>query len=166
MLELQEQYEQTYGPGNYIPPVKTTFWSFRIMVGSGMLMILLAMYGTYLTWRKKLELPNGWYYKLMLFAISLPFIGNTAGWIMTEMGRQPWTVFGLLTTEDSVSPGVPASQVLFSFLSFTTIYLILMGITIYLFARTARKGPEGDNKEQAIEVDPFGQEGGNNHVTK
>lgn len=167
MLELQEQYEQTYGPGNYIPPVKTTFWSFRVMVGSGMAMILLAMYGAYLTWRKKLDLPkNNLYFKLMLFAISLPFIGNTAGWIMTEIGRQPWTVFGLLRTEDSVSPNVSSGQVLFSLISFSSIYLILLGITIYLFTRVARKGPASEESEQVADVDPFAQEGGGSNVTQ
>ncbi|MFD2115337.1 cytochrome ubiquinol oxidase subunit I [Paenibacillus yanchengensis] len=157
MLELQAEYEQTYGPGNYIPPVKTTFWSFRVMVGAGMLMILLSLYGVYLSWRKKLEKPNKFFYKVMPYAIALPFIGNTAGWIMTEIGRQPWTVFGILRTEDSVSPTVPYNQVLFSFISFTTIYLILLGLTIFLFARVAKKGPPEDKELDTIDVDPFAQ---------
>ena len=137
------------------------------MVGSGMAMILLAMYGAYLTWRKKLDQPkNNLYFKLMLFAISLPFIGNTAGWIMTEIGRQPWTVFGLLRTEDSVSPNVSSGQVLFSLISFSSIYLILLGITIYLFTRVARKGPASEESEQVADVDPFAQEGGGSNVTQ
>ncbi|GJM82228.1 hypothetical protein HMSSN139_47240 [Paenibacillus sp. HMSSN-139] len=96
MHELQAEYEQTYGPGDYIPPVRTTFWSFRIMIAAGCLMIVLGLYGTYLAWRKKLDKPNTWFYRFMLWSISLPFIANTSGWIMTEFGRQPWTVFGLM----------------------------------------------------------------------
>lgn len=114
MKELQAEYEQTYGPGDYIPPVRTTFWSFRIMVAAGSLMILLGLYGVYLMARKKLDQKNTWFMRFMLYAISLPFIANTSGWIMTEIGRQPWTVFGLMTTEDSISPSVSGGSVLFS----------------------------------------------------
>lgn len=166
MLELQAEYEQTYGPGNYIPPVKTTFWSFRIMVASGSAMILLGLYGAYLAYRKKLDKPNKLYMKLMVAAISLPFIGNTAGWIMTEIGRQPWTVFGYLRTEDSVSPSVSAGQVLFSLISFSSVYLILLCITAYLFARVAKKGPDGDSKNAVTIHDPFDQGGGGQIVVK
>ncbi|MEK8132646.1 cytochrome ubiquinol oxidase subunit I [Paenibacillus filicis] len=165
MKDLQAQYEQSYGPGNYIPPVRTTFWSFRIMVGSGSAMILLSLYGAYLAFRKKLELPNKRYMQLMMAAISLPFIGNTAGWIMTEIGRQPWTVFGLLRTEDSVSPSVSAAQIWTSLLAFSGIYLVLLGILAYLFARTARKGPDGHAHEEVQLHDPFEQED-NRHVAQ
>ncbi|TXK85013.1 cytochrome ubiquinol oxidase subunit I [Paenibacillus sp. N3.4] len=158
MKELQTEYENQYGPGNYIPPVRTTFWSFRIMIAGGVGMILLAMYGVYLMLRKRLEQPNKWYLRIMLWAIGLPFISNTAGWIMTEMGRQPWTVFGILRTEDSVSPSVSKGQIWFSLISFSTIYLILLFILIFLFVRTTKKGPElADKVEHDIE-DPFDQE--------
>lgn len=103
MLDLQKEYEEKYGPGDYIPPVRTTFWSFRIMVGVGMLMILLSFIGTVAVLRNKLERYRR-YLKWMTPAIALPFIANTSGWIMTEVGRQPWIVFGLQKTEDGVSP--------------------------------------------------------------
>ncbi|WP_152396174.1 cytochrome ubiquinol oxidase subunit I [Paenibacillus guangzhouensis] len=158
MLELQAEYEATYGPGNYIPPVRTTFWSFRIMVGAGSLMILFGLYGTFLAWRKKLEQPNKWFMRLMVFGISLPFIGNTFGWIMTEIGRQPWTVFGLMRTEDSISPSVSAGQVLFSVIAFSTIYLILAIILVYLFIKVIRKGPNApDDHHDEHSHDPFDQ---------
>ncbi|MNZ53436.1 Cytochrome bd-II ubiquinol oxidase subunit 1 [compost metagenome] len=159
MNELQAEYEQTYGPGDYIPPVRTTFWSFRIMVAAGSLMILLAMYGAYLTWRKKLEAPHKWFYTAMLWAISLPFIANTAGWIMTEIGRQPWTVFGLMKTEDSISPSVTAGQVLFSLISFCTIYSILGIVMVYLFVKVIKKGPNAVEKSDDTKADPFDKEG-------
>ncbi|BBP93190.1 hypothetical protein BsIDN1_68080 [Bacillus safensis] len=85
MLTLQKEYEAKFGPGDYIPPVKTTFWSFRIMVGAGMLMIFASMIGLYLSFRKKLE-TNKWFLRFMVGMIAFPFIANSAGWIMTEIG--------------------------------------------------------------------------------
>ncbi|MDP4098833.1 cytochrome ubiquinol oxidase subunit I [Paenibacillus sp. P96] len=166
MKELQAEYEATYGPGNYIPPVRTTFWSFRIMVGCGSLMILLALYGLYLSVRKKLEQAHPVYMNMMLGAIALPFVANTAGWIMTEVGRQPWTVFGLLRTKDSVSASVSAHQVLFSLASFTTLYLILLGILAFLFVREARKSPYDHYKPDVTIHDPYPYEGGDHHAAE
>ena len=77
--------------------------------------------------------------KLMVFAIALPFIANSVGWLMTEMGRQPWVVFGVMKTEDAVSPNVTAGEVLFSLISFSTLYAILAGVCVYLFVRTIKK---------------------------
>ncbi len=86
--QLQAQLEQKYGPGNYIPPVRTTFWSFRIMVFAGFAMIGLALYGVFALIRDKLEQSRR-YLRWMIPAIALPYIANTAGWIMTEIGRFP-----------------------------------------------------------------------------
>ena len=160
MNELQAEYEQTYGPGDYIPPVRTTFWSFRVMVAAGSLMIVLGLYGTYLAWRRKLDRPNKWFYRIMLWSISLPFIANTSGWIMTEIGRQPWTVFGLMQTKDSISPAVTGGQILFSLIAFTAIYAALGAVMTYLFVKVIKKGPydeEGDGF--GTSEDPFGKEG-------
>ncbi|GAB6991192.1 cytochrome ubiquinol oxidase subunit I [Paenibacillus pini] len=159
MKELQAQYEEKYGPGNYIPPVRTTFWSFRIMVAAGSLMILLSMYGVYLAARKKLENNNKWFMRIMLFSISLPLIANTSGWVMTEFGRQPWTVFGLMTTADGVSPSVTSGQVLFSIIAFTTIYAILAAVLVFLFIRVIKKGPYAVDNEHDESSDPFDKEG-------
>ncbi|MDA8352495.1 MAG: cytochrome ubiquinol oxidase subunit I [Firmicutes bacterium] len=155
MNELQAQYEQTYGPGNYIPPVRTTFWSFRIMVASGTLMILLSLYGVYLTLRKRLERANRWFLRAMVWAIFLPHLANATGWIMTEVGRQPWTVVGLLRTEDSVSPGVTSGDVLFSLLTFSALYTILAIVMVYLFIRVIKKGPGESVKADVPSNDPF-----------
>ncbi|KFM94681.1 MAG: cytochrome ubiquinol oxidase subunit I [Paenibacillus macerans] len=159
MHELQAEYEQSYGPGDYIPPVRTTFWSFRIMIAAGCLMILLGLYGTYLAWRKKLDRPNKWFYRAMLWSISLPFIANTSGWIMTEIGRQPWTVFGLMQTKDSVSPSVTGGQILFSLIAFTLIYAVLGAVMAYLFVKVIKKGPNEDGAGADHSTDPFGKEG-------
>jgi cytochrome d ubiquinol oxidase subunit I len=134
--ELQAEYEQTYGPGNYIPPVTISFWTFRIMVGVGLLMILLAAVGLWQVWRGRLTIPN-LFLKILPWAIVLPFIANTSGWIFTEVGRQPWIVFGLLRTEDSVSPTLSAGTLLFSLISFGLIYSILIAVDVYLLRKYA-----------------------------
>ncbi|AIQ44432.1 cytochrome ubiquinol oxidase subunit I [Paenibacillus sp. FSL R5-0912] len=158
MNELQAEYEQKYGPGDYIPPVKTTFWSFRIMVAAGSLMIALGVYAIYLMWRKKMDKPNTWFMRFMFWGLLLPPIANTSGWIMTEIGRQPWTVFGLMTTEDSVSPNITSGQVLFSVISFTAIYAILGAVMIGLFIKVIKKGPYAMDNEHGESHDPYNKE--------
>lgn len=159
MKELQAQYEAQYGPGDYIPPVRTTFWSFRIMVAAGSLMILLGLYGTWLTYRKKVEKAGKWFLYALLFSISMPFIANTSGWIMTEIGRQPWTVFGLIQTADSISPNVSAGSILFSLIAFSTIYAVLAAVMAYLFVKVIKKGPNAAEEDDHHAIDPFNKEG-------
>ncbi|MNC18450.1 Cytochrome bd ubiquinol oxidase subunit 1 [compost metagenome] len=159
MNTLQAEYEQAYGPGDYIPPVRTTFWSFRIMVAAGSLMIVLGVYAIYLMWRKKMERPNTWFMRFMFWGLLLPPIANTSGWIMTEMGRQPWTVFGLMTTEDSVSPNITSGQVLFSVISFTAIYAILGLVLVGLFIKVIKKGPYAMDNDHGDSHDPYNKEG-------
>ena len=167
MNELQAEYEETYGEGNYIPPVRTTFWSFRIMVGCGMLMILLALYGSLSRHAQAMGQDARLVYARMIVAIFLPFIANTAGWIMTEIGRQPWTVFGLLTVEDSVSPNVTANEVLLLADRLHTDLSDLLFVLIYLFVRTARKGPNlPTHTEEEAEIDPYQAVGGGHVVTQ
>ncbi|OZI12486.1 cytochrome ubiquinol oxidase subunit I [Bacillaceae bacterium SAS-127] len=160
MLTLQKEYEEKYGPGDYIPPVKTTFWSFRVMVVAGMVMIFAAALGLWFQYRKTL-MNQKWLLKTMVGLISFPFIANTAGWIMTEIGRQPWTVFGLMTTSASISPNVSYNELLFSFISFTTIYLILGIVLVYLFVKEIKKGTEHhgqDSQDVHDTIDPFDKE--------
>jgi len=156
--ELQEMYEEKYGPGNYIPPVKALFWVFRIMTGAGGVMLLLALYGMWQIRKDKL-INKTRYLRLMTFGIALPFIANTAGWLMTELGRQPWVVFGLMKTEDAISPTVAPGEVLFALIAFTTMYTILGAISIYLFARHIKKENHDDLVENVSE-DPFDKQGG------
>ncbi|KGX85853.1 cytochrome ubiquinol oxidase subunit I [Pontibacillus litoralis] len=159
MLSLQAEYEEKYGPGNYIPPVKTTFWSFRIMVIAGMVMILVSLLGLWASYRNTI-MEKKFLLKTMVGLISFPFIANTAGWIMTEIGRQPWTVFGYMTTSASVSPNVTAESLLFSLIAFTTIYLILAIVLVYLFVREIKKGAgyHDVQSDSNISIDPFDKE--------
>ena len=143
--DIQAEYEQEYGPGNYIPPVTINYWAFRAMFMPGLLMPLLTALGLYLVLRGRVQ-DSRWYLYLLPFAIPLPYIANTAGWILTEVGRQPWIVFGLFRTEDAVSPGVPAGTVLFSLLIFTALYGVLMVADVYLLAKFARQGPAAEEE--------------------
>lgn len=157
MNEIQAHYEEKYGPGNYIPPVKTVFYSFRIMVLTGTIMVLVGLYGWFLSLKNRLE-KRPKFMKLTVFAISLPFIANSFGWLMTEMGRQPWVVFGVMKTEDAVSPTVTAGEVLFSLISFSTLYAILAGVLVYLFIKTIKKGILDEENTALDSVDPFDKE--------
>jgi cytochrome d ubiquinol oxidase subunit I len=138
--DLQQEFEALYGTGNYIPPVIVTYWSFRIMVGAGMLLVLLALYALYLT-RGNLESSPALGLKIFTWAIFLPYIANTFGWIMTEMGRFPWIVYGLMKIEDAVSPTVSSGMVLTTLIGFTGIYGALMVADIYLLTKFAKLGP-------------------------
>lgn len=157
--QLQDQYEAKYGPGNYIPNVPVLFWVFRIMTGIGAVMFLFGLYGVY-TSRKNQLADKTWYLKIMPFGIILPFIANTAGWLLTEMGRQPWAVTGLMKTKDAISPSVTPNEMLFSFITFTSIYTILGIITIYLFVKHIKKEHHDELEEIEVTQDPFDEDGG------
>lgn len=136
--QLQALYTQKYGPGDYIPPVAMIYWSFRLMVGSGVLMILLSLMGLFLFLRKRL-VTTRWFLWILLFAIGLPFLANACGWIMTEMGRQPWIVFGVLKTMQAVSPTVGWGSVLASLVIFTLLYGALAVADVFLLVRYAKE---------------------------
>ncbi|MDZ7346730.1 MAG: cytochrome ubiquinol oxidase subunit I, partial [candidate division KSB1 bacterium] len=119
--DVQKRYEELYGPGNYVPPVAVCYWSFRIMVGAGLLMALVAAYLAFGWIRTDLNYPSK-ALRLLVWAIPLPYLANTTGWILTEVGRQPWTVFGIMRVEDAVSPTVSAGWVTFSLILFVVVY--------------------------------------------
>jgi cytochrome d ubiquinol oxidase subunit I len=130
-------------PKSERPPVTPVFVSFRVMVGLGTLFILLALVAVFLSRRGTLE-NYPLFLKLMLYAIPLPYIANQLGWIVSEMGRQPWIVYGVLKTSDAVSKAITTPQVLGSLIGFTLLYATLGFIDIYLLAKFARKGPDDD----------------------
>ena len=104
--DVQRAYVKKYGPGSYKPIVPVTYWSFRLMIGFGMLAALLALAGQWLTRRRRIP-RSQWFCRAAIWGVGLPYLAGTMGWIFTEMGRQPWTVFGVLQTSQSESPGVP-----------------------------------------------------------
>ena len=135
--QLQAVYVQKYGPGDYVPPVPVIYWSFRLMVGAGVLMIVLALIALFYFLRKRLERAR-WLLWILTFAIGLPYLANAFGWIMTEMGRQPWIVFGLLQTAQAVSPNVGIGSVLTSLIIFTVLYGVLAVADVYLLLKYAK----------------------------
>ncbi|OGO38124.1 MAG: cytochrome D ubiquinol oxidase subunit I [Chloroflexi bacterium RBG_16_57_11] len=141
IYDLQAAFEGQFGAGDYIPPVALVYWSFRVMVGVGFLMIGLALYGLFLVMGEILEeRPKA--LKLFQWAIFLPYLANTAGWMMTELGRIPWVVYGLMTVDQGVSSIVSSGQVLVSLLGYTLVYGALMVAMVYLMMKYAKAGPE------------------------
>jgi len=137
---LQRQYERTYGPGSYVPDVGATYWTFRVMVGAGFLMVFITLIGLWLFRRRELESAK-WFLWFAPFAIALPYIANSTGWILTEVGRQPWVVYGVMLTRDASSPTVGFGLVLTTLVGFTVIYGALAVIDAYLLVRYARSEP-------------------------
>ena len=137
---LNAQYQARYGPGDYAPIVGLTYWTFRVMTGIGFVLAAFSALGLFLLWRGALETSRR-YLRLSVWAIALPFLANAAGWIFTEMGRQPWVVQGLLKTSDAVSPSVPAWEVGITLAGFALLYGVLAGIDGFLMFRFARRSP-------------------------
>jgi cytochrome d ubiquinol oxidase subunit I len=120
------------------PPVALTFIAFRVMVGLGFFFALV----TVVAWLKRKKIADSpWLLKLLLFSIPLPYIALQAGWIVTEVGRQPWIVWGLMKTKDAVSP-IAASQVGVTLAAFIVVYALLGATAFYLIAKHVRRGPE------------------------
>ncbi|RDI30331.1 cytochrome bd-I ubiquinol oxidase subunit 1 apoprotein [Rhodococcus sp. AG1013] len=145
--DLQVQYEQQFGPGNYRPNLFVTYWSFRAMIGLAAGSLALALAGLWVT-RKGRVPDQNWFKWLCLIAIPMPFLANSAGWIFTEMGRQPWVVHPNPTGVDlirlTVDQGVsdhPTGLVVTSLVVFTLLYGALGVVWFYLIRRYAIEGP-------------------------
>ncbi|TVZ04900.1 cytochrome ubiquinol oxidase subunit I [Trebonia kvetii] len=142
---LQQQYQAQFGPGSYIPYVPVIYWSFRIMVGVGMLAALIAIVSLWATRRGRTPAQGNrglWRKTLIASAIALPLLpllGNSFGWIMTEMGRQPWLVYGQLKTADGVSAN-SAGEVLTSLIVFTVLYGGLAVLEVGLLLKYIKGG--------------------------
>jgi cytochrome bd ubiquinol oxidase subunit I len=125
-------------PAEDRPPVFVVFSAFRLMVGLGFLFVLLAFIGLIIAWRK--ELPrNRWFLWIMSIAIILPYVASELGWVVAEIGRQPWIVFGLLRTQDAVSRNLTPGDVLGSLIAFIVIYASLAVTDVFLLTKYAKK---------------------------
>lgn len=129
------------------PPVGPLFWFFRIMVGIGLLMSLTGLMAIFLYFRKKL-FTQTWFQYWCLFMTPSGFIAILAGWFVTEIGRQPYIVYGLMRTSEATSP-VLGSHIFFSLVAFMVVYTFVFGAGIYYIGKLIRKGPVslGDTKE-------------------
>jgi cytochrome bd ubiquinol oxidase subunit I len=152
--DIQAEYEQTYGDGDYKPNIPVTYWTFRLMIGVGFLAIGASLWMLWAT-RRGRSPTSRW---LVLTAVLLPFLpllGNSFGWIFTEMGRQPWIVFGLMPTSAGVSPGTTTAEVITSLSVFTLLYGGLAVVEVGLLLKYIRAGlptvepsEPGDSDEQ------------------
>ncbi len=125
------------------PPVLATFLSFRGMAALGMLFMLLTLIGYVISKRDKLDSSPA-FLKIMLYSLPLPYIAAQLGWLVAEVGRQPWIVYGVLKTSDAVSRSITPAQVAASLAGFTLLYGLLAVVDIYLLTKFARKGPDDD----------------------
>ncbi|MFK4084840.1 cytochrome ubiquinol oxidase subunit I [Kribbella sp. NPDC020789] len=137
---LQQAYEQRFGPGSYKPNIPVTYWTFRLMILFGALSALMALIALWQL-RRRDRVPSRWLVRGAIALPLLPLAANSFGWIFTEMGRQPWIVFGLMQTRDGVSPTVGAGSVLTSMITFTLLYGVLAVIEVALLLRFARTVP-------------------------
>ncbi|AEY90400.1 cytochrome oxidase subunit I [Streptomyces hygroscopicus subsp. jinggangensis 5008] len=163
--DVNKAEQQKFGPGDYRPNIPVAFWGFRWMIGFGMASFAIGLAGLWLT-RKKFMLPQAlrvgedevphlvlfknktlspkltpWYWRIATWTLAFPLIANSWGWIFTEMGRQPWVVYGVLQTRDAVSPGVSQGEVLTSMTVFTALYAILAVVEVKLLAKYVKAGP-------------------------
>ncbi|MEY4348354.1 MAG: cytochrome ubiquinol oxidase subunit, partial [Actinomycetota bacterium] len=148
--DLQAEYTQKYGDGWYAPNIPTTYWAFRLMIGLGMVAMLWALISLYIT-RGGRTPTSRWFSRISVAMPFAPLIGISFGWIFTEMGRQPWIVFGEMKVADAVSPGVSPGSVLFTMLGYTAIYAILAVIEFGLFTKTIKQGP------LPVSTDPYAE---------
>jgi cytochrome d ubiquinol oxidase subunit I len=142
--DLQAQYSAQYGPGSYVPMIPVAFWTFRLMIGAGMLAALVAAYFLWRT-RGKRDAPH-WLIRWLPAIPVLPALANTLGWVFTETARQPWIAFGLTKVADGISPGLTFAEVLTSLIGFTVIYGILAVVWFRLVRHICRQplAPPGE----------------------
>jgi cytochrome bd ubiquinol oxidase subunit I len=158
--DLQNQYQTRYGPSDYRPNLFVTYWSFRIMIGLLAIPVLFALLALWSTRRGRVPRQK-WFGRLGLLTIPIPFLANSAGWVFTEMGRQPWIVapnptgdpMVRLTVQHGVSDQ-PIAVVVLSLVTFTVLYAALGGVWFYLIRRYVIEGPQDHDAEPAAPAPP------------
>jgi len=138
--DVQAAEQARFGPGDYKPLIPITYWSFRFMIGAGLASAGLAALGLWLTRRGRLP-KSRWFWRAAIWSMGLPQVANAFGWIFTEMGRQPWAVYGVLRTSAGESPDVPPPQLLTSLIVLTLLYVVLAVVEVRLLAKYAKAGP-------------------------
>jgi len=128
-------------PQNLWPPVQLTYYAYHIMVGLGTIFIAVLLLGIVLWWRRAL-FTSRWFLWVLMLLLPFPYIANEAGWVVTEVGRQPWLVYGLLTTTAGASPTVTAGETIFTLLGFAGMYALIGVMSLFLALLLILKGPE------------------------
>lgn len=136
--DLQAQYVQKYGEGDYIPNVLVMFWGFRLMIAAGIMMIGALLLAAWLYKKNNLQY-NKPALRLLLWTLPLPFIANTCGWVIAECGRQPWIVYGLQRVVDAISRNITATEVWITVIGFTLIYAVLLVAALSIAVKFIRK---------------------------
>jgi cytochrome d ubiquinol oxidase subunit I len=147
LSEINAQYQQQYGPGNYVPNVFIQYWSMRIMAYIAALVLLLALWGGWAVWRHRLE-RSRWFLLVAPWAIIAPLLMNTAGWFLTENGRQPWIVQGLMKTSAGVSPTLSSTWVWITLILFILVYAVFAVIDGFLMLRYGRRALAGSEEAE------------------
>jgi cytochrome d ubiquinol oxidase subunit I len=135
---LQAQYSKRYGPGYYVPDVFIQYWAMRVMAYAGVLVFLLSLWGLWLIRREKLAASRQFLW-VAIWAAALPFLMNTAGWLLTEVGRQPWIVQGIMLTKNGVSPSVSTTSIAIGLVIFVSLYGALGTVDLLLMLRYSRE---------------------------
>jgi cytochrome d ubiquinol oxidase subunit I len=149
--QVQAQYESQYGNGDYIPPVEPAYWGMRVMAYLGALMALVALTGAWL-YRRGALVRSRWFLWTAVVATAFPFLAALAGWVLTEVGRQPWIVQGLLKTSGAHSPSVGSTTIAVSLGVFALLYIALGVADIVLMRRFARVDPPEVREEIPVAV--------------
>jgi cytochrome d ubiquinol oxidase subunit I len=150
--ELQADAVQKYGPGDYVPLMVVTYWTFRIMMAFGFVMIAFSAFFVWANMRG--DIANAKWMKWVPWVLVLPYLANASGWILTEMGRQPWIVYGLLKVQDAVSPNLTPVDLLISLIGYTAVYGSLAVAMVYLMKKYAIAGPDAAMHE-SVDVAPM-----------
>jgi cytochrome bd ubiquinol oxidase subunit I len=138
--DIQAEYAAKYGPGDYVPLMVVTYWAFRIMMTIGFFMMLVSF--LFLLATRKPNYENAKWMRWVPWVLILPYLANSAGWILTEFGRQPWIVQGLLLTAKAVSPNLTTLDVAFSLIGYVVVYGALAAAMFYLMRKYAIAGPD------------------------
>ena len=149
--DLQAQYQQKYGAGDYTPNIPVAYWTFRLMIGAGALAALAALW--FLFRMRKGGVPGKGAVTVAILLPFLPLAANSLAWIFTEMGRQPWIVFGLMQTSNAVSPTSTTLDVLITVVGFTLLYGALAVVMVGLMVRRVRAGLPEASSDTNIEHD-------------
>jgi cytochrome d ubiquinol oxidase subunit I len=147
---IQAEYQQKYGPGDYVPLMVFIYWGFRFMFLTGFLMAFLCIFFLFAL---RGDLTKTKWMKWTPWVIVLPYLANTSGWIVTEMGRQPWIVQGLLKVQDAVSPNLTTVDLLISLIGYVVVYGVLAAADFYLMKKYALAGPEATLQE-SVDIAP------------
>ncbi len=134
------------------PPVAIVFWAFRIMVGIGVLMILFAFAGLWLRWRKRLY-EHRLFLRGLTWMIGAPFVAVIAGWFVTETGRAPWLVYGLMTHAEGVTPSLTGGMALFTLIGYMAVYAVVFSAGIYYLTRIVHAGMHPDESQDVEDIE-------------